>query len=232
MAVELHLPDLPEVPISLGPLVARAPQHRAQRWPARLRDVLSTYLPLLLMALLALGSWWLVKNTPASLKAPDAAVLRHDPDYTMSNFSLERFEPGGRLKLRIEGQQMRHFPDTDRIEIDTVRMNAIAPDGRITLSDARHALSNGDGSEVQLSGAAQITSTDLRGQELVIKSEFLHIFSITEKLRTHLPVTVQRGGTELQAGGMEYDHGTGRLDLAPPVHAVFPPRTAIKGRPR
>ena len=228
LPVELHLPDLPEVPISIGPAQARRTH---QRWPARVRDALSSYLPLLLMALLALGSWWLVKNTPAGPKAPETQVLRHDPDYTMSKFSLERFEPSGRLKLRIEGEQMRHFPDTDRIEIDTVRMNAIAPDGRVTLADARNALSNGDGSEVQLSGAAQINSTDLRGQVLVIKSEFLHIFTVTERLRTHLPVTVQRGGTELRAGGLDYDHATGRLEMAPPVRAVFPAKGSVKGKP-
>ena len=226
MAVELHLPDLPEVPISIGPVPGRRTQ---QRWPSRLRDALSSYLPLLLMALLALGSWWLVKNTPAGPKTPETAVVRSEPDYTMSKFSLERFEPSGRLKLRIEGEQMRHFPDTDRIEIDTVHMNAIAPDGRVTVADARNALSNGDGSEVQLSGAAQINSTDQLGQVLVIKSEFLHIFTVTERLRTHLPVTVQRGGTELRAGGLEYDHANGKLEMAPPIRAVFPPKIPPKG---
>ena len=65
MAVELHLPDLPEVPLSLGPAgPPPAPVARALPWHLRLRDLLSAYLPLLLMALLALSTWWLVKNTP------------------------------------------------------------------------------------------------------------------------------------------------------------------------
>ena len=52
-------------------------------WPARLLDALSSYLPMLLMGLLALGSWWLVKNTPMPEGPRVAAPLRHDADYTM-----------------------------------------------------------------------------------------------------------------------------------------------------
>ena len=44
-------------------------------WRARVLDSLSSYLPLLLMGLLALGSWWLVKNTPLA-DGPRAAQPR------------------------------------------------------------------------------------------------------------------------------------------------------------
>lgn len=222
MPVEVHLPDLPEVPISIG--APAAPAVRPQlRWHLRLRDALSSYLPLLLMALLALGTWWLVKNVPPPLKPRVEAPPRSDPDYTMSKFVLERFEPTGRLKVRIEGEQMRHFPDTDRIEIDQLELRAYAPDGRVTQARARRALSNGDGSEVQLIGQARVDAVDAKGVPMVVSSEFLHVYTVTERLRTHLPVTLQRAGTEVKAAGLDYDHAVGRLDLQGPQRAVFPP---------
>ena len=224
MTVELHLPDLPEVPISLGTVVGKAPR---QSIATQLRDGLSSYLPLLLMALLALGSWWLVKNTPQALKSRDGEPARSEPDYTMSGFVLERFEPGGRLKVRLEGAVMRHFPDTDRVEIEELSLRAYAPDGRITVAHSRRALSNGDGSEVQLLGAARLTSTDLAGQALTIRSEFLHLYAVSEKLRTHLPVVVQRAGAELHASGLLYDHALGRLDMLGTQRATFTPRNAV-----
>ena len=55
MAVELHLPDLPEIPLSLGPPHPPGPRARVP-WHVRVQDVLSAYLPLLLMLLLALGT--------------------------------------------------------------------------------------------------------------------------------------------------------------------------------
>jgi lipopolysaccharide export system protein LptC len=224
MAVELHLPDLPEIPISLGPVHGSGPRALVP-WHLRVQDALSAYLPLLLMLLLALGTWWLVKNTPTSPAASAPRAARHEPDYAMTQFSMERFAADGSLRLRLEGAQMRHFPDTDRIEIEGVRMRAVAPDGRVTLAQAQRAISNGDGSEVQLVGAAEVTSGDGTAAALLMRSEFLHAYVVTERVRTHLPVLVQRGATELRAGGLDYDHGQQRLELAGPIRAVLPART-------
>ncbi len=41
MAVELHLPDLPEVPLSVGPPPGTPPRPRMP-WHLRLRDALSS----------------------------------------------------------------------------------------------------------------------------------------------------------------------------------------------
>jgi lipopolysaccharide export system protein LptC len=230
LAAELHLPDLPEVSLSLGPAPA-ARRPAVLPWPLRLRDAVSSYLPLLLMLLLALATWWLVKNSP---KAPGAATLtaaRVDPDYTMSGFALERFDAQGRLKLRLEGAQMRHFPVTDRIEIDGVKVRAIAPDGRVTLAHAQRALSNGDGSEVQLLGGAEVTSNDAHGAPLVMRSEFLHAFFVTERVTTNAPVWVQFGATQLRAASLDYDHAARRLDLGGPMRMSVPgspPRQPVK----
>ncbi|MDO9092356.1 MAG: LPS export ABC transporter periplasmic protein LptC [Rubrivivax sp.] len=221
MSVELHLPDLPEVPISLGPAPAGAPR---VPWHLRLRDALSSYLPLLLMALLASATWWLVKNAPRPQTTPEARVVSSEPDYTMSQFALERFDASGRLKLRIEGARLRHFPDTDRIEIDDAQIRAYAPDGRVTLATAKRALGNGDGSEVQLLGGAEVTAQDVSGVPLIMRSEFLHAFLVTERVQSHLPVLVRQGTTELRAAGLLYDHVAGRLDLKGPTRAVLQPR--------
>jgi LPS export ABC transporter protein LptC len=142
------------------------------------------------------------------------------------------FAPDGRLVLRIEGSQMRHYPATDRIEIDGVRLRAIAEDGRVTLARAARALANGDGSEVQLLGGAEVTSQDAQGAPLLLRSEFLHAFLVTERVSTHLPVLVQASGSEMRAAAMTYDHGAGRLELQGPMRAVMPPRASKPGPAR
>ena len=225
MATELHLPDLPGVPLSLGSaaVARRAP---SVPWSLRLRDVLSSYLPLLLMLLLALATWWLVKNSPKAPGAGNEAAVRVEPDYTMSGFALERFDAQGRLKLRLEGAEMRHFPTTDRIEIESVKLRAIAPDGRVTLAHAQRALSNGDGSEVQLLGGAEVTSQEAGGATLVMRSNYLHAFLVTERVTTTAPVWVQYGATQVRASGLDYDHAARRLDLGGPMRMTLPPRAA------
>ncbi len=237
MSVELHLPDLPEVDISLGPgEAALAPGASAALrragvpWHLRLRDALSAYLPLLLMGLIALATWWLVKQTPLPELPVPARAQRSEPDYTMRGFALERFDAAGRLKVRIEGDLLRHFPDTDRVEIERARIRAFAPDGRETRASAERALGNSDGSELQLLGGAEVTSHDTAGTPLFIRSEFLHAFLLTERVHSHLPVLVRFGATELTAGGLDYDNAARRLEFKGPVRAVLAPKAGGPNR--
>jgi lipopolysaccharide export system protein LptC len=224
--------QLPELSLSLG-AAAAVPSHRvAMPWHLRLRETLSSYLPLLLMTLLALATWWLVKNSP---RAPDTSALRvvsSEPDYSMEQFAVERFDASGQLKLRIEGARMQHFPATDRIEVEGAQIRAVAPDGRVTLAHAQRAVGNGDGSELQLMGAAEVSSVDVNGAPLVMRSEFLHAFFVTQRVKSHLPVLVQSGGSELRAGGLDYDHAARRLELQGPMRAVLPPKASPKATAR
>ena len=225
MALELHLPDLPDVPVRLG----HAAPTRA--WHVGLRELLSAYLPLLLMLLLAMGTWWLVKNTPHPAPPGVAQPPRAEPDYTMDNFIAERFDKLGHLKLRIEGERMRHFPDTGRVEVDAPKIRAIGADGRVTLARARQAITNADGSEVQLLGDAQVDSEDARGTPIRMRSDFLHAFLNTEQLRTHLPVVVTSGGSTFRADGLSYDNLSGVLQLQGHTRALLQPSLARSSKP-
>lgn len=205
-----------------------APPFRAPAipWRVRLFDAASAYLPLLLMAALALGTWWLVKNTPMFESERAVVPLRHEPDYTMTNFMVQRFATDGSVRVQIEGDVMRHYPDTDTLEIDNPRIRALAPDGRVTVATARSALSNGDGSEVQLSGGAHVVreaGANGKGEALDFRGEFLHYFVNTERVQSHLPVTMKQGRTEIAADAFSYDNLARGVDFKGRVRAVFAP---------
>ena len=215
--------------LALAPAVP-ADRAVAAPWPTRLFDAASAYLPLLLMALLALGTWWLVKNTPLFDIDRTPAPLRHEPDYTMSQFMVQRFAPDGAMRVQIEGDLMRHYPDTDTLEIDNPRIRALTPDGRVTLATARSALSNGDGSEVQLSGGAQVIREALANDSPIeFRGEFLHYFVNAERLTSHLPVTMKQGRTEVRADTFVFNNLSRVVDFKGRVRAAFaPPRRVEK----
>ena len=198
-------------------------------WYFRAIDNASTYLPLLLMAVLALGTWWLVKNTPLFEGDRAAAPLRHEPDYTMTQFTVQRFGPNGAMRVQIEGDLMRHYPDTDTYEIDNPRIRAIGDDGRVTVATARLALSNRDGSEVQLTGGAHVVREASATQTAIdFRGEFLHYFQYSERVRSHLPVVVTQGGSEIRGDSMNYDNLARVLDLRGRVRGVLTSPTASK----
>lgn len=185
----------------------------------RALDRASIYLPVLLMGLLALGSWWLTRQAPLPALPLTATTPTHEPDYYMRGFSLRTFHPDGRLKSEILGLEARHYPDDDTLEIDRPTIRAFNTAGLRTVSTARRALSNGDGSEVQLLGNAVVTrdgAPDRQGRAaapLQVRGEFLHAFTRTERLRSHRPVEVTHGHDRFSANALEYDHLERVLDL-------------------
>jgi len=201
-------------------------------WSARIYAAVSAYLPILMMAVLALGTWWLVKNTPHADVDKAVAPLRHDPDYTMHQFTVRRFTPDGRLRVQIEGDTLRHYPDTDTIEIDNVRLHDYSPDNSETIATARRAISNGDVTEVQLLGAAHVVREQPNASPIDFRGEFLQAFLTTEALRSHLPVVITQDGTELRGDSFEYDNLDRLVQLKGRVRAVFPAQgTKRSGQP-
>lgn len=192
----------------------------------------SIYLPLILMAMLALGTYWLVRNAPMLGLPEIAAPLRHEPDYFMRDFSIKTFDATGRLKSEIFGTEARHYPDTDTIEIDKVRIRSVNPLGRVTIATANRGLSNADGSEVQLFGNAIVTRqsmTDAAGQrqpQLEFRGEFLHAFSDAERVTSNQPVTLTRDNDRFTADSMDYDNVDRLMALKGRVRGVLPARAA------
>ena len=196
----------------------------------RLADHLVIYLPVLLMAALALGSYWLVRNAPVLAVSSADKPLSHEADYFLKKFSIKSFTPQGSLKSELFGGQARHFADTDTIEIDTVRMHNFNQTGRLTtVTSANRAISNGDNSEIQLYGNASSVreaAADANGvmqPKMEFKGEFLHTFVNEERLKSHLPIVIRRGNSEFSADSLDYDNVARVINLQGRVKAVLQP---------
>ena len=108
---------------------------RSRPRPGRLRllDVVSAYLPLLMMAVLASGTWWLVRNAPSVDTPREAAPLA--PRGRLRDDALRR--PALRQRRRPAHRRSKAsgcatIPDDDTLEIDQARIRAIGDDGVVT----------------------------------------------------------------------------------------------------
>jgi lipopolysaccharide export system protein LptC len=193
---------------------------------------LSLYLPVILMVVLALGTYWLVRSTPLLMPPGQEAPARHEPDYFMRKFSVKTFDGAGRLKSEVQGTDARHYPDTDTLEIDLVRIRSFNEEGRLTTATARRALTNGDASEVQLFGDARVVREpvlDKTGQlqpRMEFRGEFLHAFMDTERVKSHKPVELIRGKDQFMADSMDFDNLDRVMQLKGRVRGTLVPEAA------
>jgi lipopolysaccharide export system protein LptC len=189
------------------------------------------YLPMVVMGLLALGTYWLVRSAPQS---PGAVVERpasHEPDYFMNGFSVRTFDGSGRIRTEVLGEKARHYPDTQWMEIDSIRIRSFDANGRVTTATANRGLTNEDSSEVQLLGNAVVVREAEAGTRanaaprMEYRGEFLHAFMTTEKVKSHKPVELLRGNDRFTAESLDFDnveqvlemHGRVRGSLVPTV---------------
>lgn len=185
--------------------VPRAPRRKRQ-----LMDRMSIYLPVLLMGLLALASYWLLRATPAPETPMAERPVSSEPDYFMRRFSVKSFDAKGTLKTEVFGVEARHFPATDMVEIDNARIRHIGDQGLPTLATARLVTTNGDNTEFVMRGDAVIVREAGPGADgeplprLEFRGEFLHIYLEPDRIVSDRPVTLLRGNDRLVADTLDY----------------------------
>lgn len=188
------------------------------------------YLPLALMALLALGTYWLVRTTPESTGTTVTPTQSHDPDYFMNDFSVRTFDASGRVRTEVVGDTARHYPDTQVIEIDAIRVRSFDVQGRLTIASARQGVTNDDSSELQLIGNAivvQEAQTSPAGKttpRMEYRGEFLHAFLNTEQIKSHKPVELLRGSDRFSADTLDFDNIEQVLQLRGRVRGTLVPK--------
>lgn len=186
------------------------------------------YLPLMVMGTLALGTYWLVRSTPVPEAAQAERVRGHEPDYFMQGFSIKTYDASGRMRSEVQGDVARHYPDTQWIEIDSIRIRSFDAQGRLTTASARRGLTTDSGSEVQLIGKAVVVreadKADGKTQpRMEYRGEFLHAFMDTEVVKSHKPVELTRGNDRFTADALEFDNVDQVIQLRGRVRGTLVP---------
>lgn len=216
----------------LAPLADAARGRVRQRQPLvwRLQQLLSNYLPLALMALLAVFTTWLVRQSPGGEGPMVERPQRLTPDYTMHGFELQRFDASGATQAWVRGEALRHYPVDDRLELDRVQMRLQGQDGSWLLAEADRGVGPENADWLRLSGQVRVRRfapgaepldaapvMELHTAELLVERNGRRLSS-----RVATRVTTPR--TQAQVAGFRYEHGSGRLWFDGPSRFEIPPQ--------
>lgn len=198
-----------------------------QPWLRSARDRLTLYLPLMVMLVLALGSWWLVRSMPDLWRNTAPQAVRKDPDYHLRHFVVKVFDAQGRQVREVAGDEGRHYPDTDEMHIEQVMFKAHSESGQHLIATGHKGIATGDGERVTLLGDAravrEATDTlpriELRGEKIVALIK-------AEKLLSSDPVHITRGADVFTANQMDFDTASGQYQLSGRVRGTLAPTKA------
>lgn len=189
-------------------------------------DKLSVYLPALAMAVLALATFWLVRNAPSFMEGQVQREISNAPDYRMEVFAVRSYDQQGRMVSEMYGDKGRHYPVTDVLEIDNVRVRSIADNGRITTASANTGSSYQNGQKIVLSGNAIVIQEPHQGQpRLEFRGEELMIWPDEDRVQSNKPVTLFRGADKMTGNSLKYDKNTQVFDVNGRVRSTLLPKT-------
>jgi lipopolysaccharide export system protein LptC len=109
----------------------------------------------LLVALAAL-SWWL----PNALTPRDNLFdgdSRHDPDYTIDNFTATEMNAQGQRKHELRAVKLMHYADDDSAELTQPYLVQFSPDAAPVHTRADRGKVSPDGKQILMQGNVRVT---------------------------------------------------------------------------
>jgi lipopolysaccharide export system protein LptC len=197
-------------------------------------DRLAVYLPVLLLGVLALATYWLARNMPMAPSMPSEMPVRHEPDYVMRGAVVRSFDGGsGVLRSELRGSEMRHFPDTDTLEVDQLTGFSTDDQGVVTTLAAQRGWTNADRSEVRLSGQVVLLHQvaglpgSSGGRSAVpptrVEAQTLQLLVNDKRVVSDAPVVITRGADRFTADRMAINQQNGTTELTGRVRGVLLP---------
>ena len=191
-----------------------------------LLDRLSTYLPLIVMALLASASWWLVRSVPTLMAPATQKPVRQEPDYRLANFSAKTFDARGRLTREISGDKAQHYPATEEMHIAQVRIFAANDQGSSMNARAQQGIATDDGKKVTLTGDAVAIRPAFNSRPRIeLKSDRLVALPEEDRVVSDEPVRIVRDRDVFTATSMDFNSNTGFYDLRGRVRGTLAPKS-------
>jgi lipopolysaccharide export system protein LptC len=157
-------------------------------------------MPLILMGLLTLVTFWLVrKNTPPEHSMLERVRL-HEPDYIIQNGTLSALNEQGNTKYRILGNKVTHYDDDASIDIDLPRMRLFQPDKPPVTVKSNTGHLDGDLTILELFDNASIyrppqpaTATEPATLRMLASSSYFKVLINDDIVQTDKPITLEQG---------------------------------------
>jgi len=174
--------------------------------------------------LLAVVAVWLTLGTGHSAPVTAQTVRPAVPDQGYSALDASVIETGadGRPMYTLQAQQVQQDPQSNLVNLTTVRMTFRDAAGGLWHARADQALAQQESAQIDLAGAVVVDGNFAgNDQPAHLHTDRLHVDTQTDIIRTRSAVTLDWSGAVVQARGLVLDIKEHNIKLEAEVHGHF-----------
>lgn len=178
-----------------------------------MRSRVATWLPVVFLLLLASLTYWLDRMVQPPPPKSDGST-RHDPDYTVENFTATRMGLDGTPKHVLSAAKMVHYPDDDSTHLTKPYFTRYEKGSPPMHIQALTGLVSSNGEHVYFTGNVVVTREALgERSQMTLTTSYLHIIPDRDEALTDKPVVIQDAHTIVNGVGLELNNKTQELKL-------------------
>ncbi len=166
---------------------------------------LSLTLPLLVLLVLALLTFWIERY----VQAPQESLSRtktHDPDYFMENFVSSKTDKNGKLKTILVAVKLEHFSDDDSLHMMRPRLTQFNATGGYSQIEAQRGIINGDGDVAEFFDHVIFHKPANNDSDMHLYTSYLKVLPDKNIASTPEQVRITQGPNSYMTGiGMVYN---------------------------
>ena len=187
---------------------------------------LNILLPLVLLSLLALLSFWINTSVQQPSKKLDGSS-RHDPDYKVENFVTRKTDINGQLCYMLASVDMTHYPDDQSTLLTRPKFTQYATDVKdgqfYTQIEGLTGHVTENGKQIVLKDNVKVYRPAYNGKgEMTMTTSQLTLLPDEEIAKTDLPVVItQSPKTKVTAVGMVFNKKNKTIQLLKKVKVHY-----------
>ncbi len=192
---------------------------KRRRW-----DQLAAGVSLLLLGILAAGTWYLAMLSARNGAGGQVRTPPGEPDYFLEDAVFTRVGADGEPAYRIATERLLHFPEDGSSTWRLPVLISVDPRKPHVTVHADQGHSNADGSHTVLTGNVVLVRAAMDDEpEMTIRTEKVSIDSATGIARSDRAVRIERGHSVLTGTGMEFDNTARTLKVDADVVLTLQP---------
>jgi lipopolysaccharide export system protein LptC len=177
----------------------------------RLLDRLSAWFPVLLLAVLAMLTYWLDAQVQRGARSAAAAI--QDPDYFVEDFAAIRFGKDGSVVQHLAAKKLTHYAQGLPTQVVAPELTDTQPGKPPTRVRADLGRVSADNEQVYLTGNVVVERGVDADKKTTLVTEFLHVLPKAERADTDRRVTITDAMGTHVGGAMEADNKARTLKL-------------------